>query len=90
MSVRDHGIGISEEELPRLFERFFRARTSEGIPGTGIELDIAKQMIEMHKGTIWAESVEGEGSTFTFSIPTHAKNIDNDTKPDSIWGGAGI
>ena len=81
VSVRDHGVGISKDELPRLFERFFRARTSEGIPGTGLGLSIAKQMIEMHGGKIWVESIKDEGSTFTISIPTHenSKNYNNQT-----------
>lgn len=90
VAVRDYGVGISEVELPRLFERFFRAHTAEGIPGTGIGLSIAKKMIELHRGDIWVESVEGEGTTFTFKVPTHLKNINSNSQPIGLFEGAGI
>ncbi len=69
VAVRDHGLGIPEDELPRLFERFFRARTSTGISGTGIGLHLVKELAEMHGGTVTVSSVEGEGSTFVVSLP---------------------
>ena len=75
--VRDTAPGISEEDLPRVFERFFktdRARSKAdfigpGGGGTGLGLAIARQVVEAHGGHIWAESVVGEGSTFTFTLP---------------------
>jgi two-component system phosphate regulon sensor histidine kinase PhoR len=75
--VRDTGAGIREEDLPRVFERFFktdRARSKAdfigpGGGGTGLGLAIARQVVEAHGGRIMAESVVGEGSTFTFTLP---------------------
>ncbi len=69
ISVRDHGLGIDEDELDRIGERFFRARTSTGIAGTGIGLNLAKTLVEMHGGTVDVESKTGEGSTFTVRLP---------------------
>ena len=69
MSVRDHGVGIAADDLPRLCERFFRARTSAGIGGTGLGLNLVKQLVELHKGTIEVDSIEGQGSVFTVRLP---------------------
>jgi len=66
-SVSDDGPGIPEEELPHLFERYWRGSTSNG-PGVGLGLYIAKQIIEQHGGRIWAESRAGEGATFHFRL----------------------
>lgn len=69
-SVRDTGAGIDPEDLPRIFERFYkadRARTKSG--GTGLGLSIARHLVEAHGGKIWAESEPGRGSTFHFTIP---------------------
>jgi PAS domain S-box-containing protein len=72
ISVRDTGIGISEEDQPRLFSRFFRSEDPlvQDAPGTGLGLSITKSLVEMHGGRIWVESELGEGSTFTFTLPT--------------------
>ncbi|TAE22841.1 MAG: PAS domain S-box protein [Candidatus Kapaibacterium sp.] len=71
--VRDTGVGIPQNDVPRLFEKFFRAkqRDHEGkeIRGTGLGLAIAKQIIELHGGTIGVESALGQGSTFTICLP---------------------
>lgn len=69
--VRDNGVGIPADELPRLFERYFRASTSIGIPGTGIGLNLVKQLVELHGGSIVLESEEGIGSTFTVRLPVN-------------------
>jgi PAS domain S-box-containing protein len=69
VSVTDHGIGIPKEDLPNMFKRFFRARTSEGYGGTGIGLNISKEFVEMHGGTIELESTEGKGSIFSVRLP---------------------
>jgi two-component system phosphate regulon sensor histidine kinase PhoR len=68
--VRDTGVGIPAEVLPRIFERFFKADRSRSGGGTGLGLSIAKHVVQAHGGRIWAESVEGEGSTFYFALPT--------------------
>jgi two-component system phosphate regulon sensor histidine kinase PhoR len=71
ISIRDTGVGIPSQDLPRIFERFYkvdRARTRH-TGGTGLGLAIAKHLIEGHGGRIWATSREGHGSTFFFTLP---------------------
>jgi two-component system phosphate regulon sensor histidine kinase PhoR len=67
--MRDTGIGIPEEDVSRIFERFYRVDKSRTGSGTGLGLSIAKHIVEAHGGKIWAESIEGQGSTFYFTIP---------------------
>lgn len=69
ISVRDTGIGIPAQDLPRIFERFYKADRARSGGGTGLGLAIAKHVVQAHEGRIWAESVEGQGSTFYFSLP---------------------
>jgi signal transduction histidine kinase len=69
ISVSDHGLGIDEEDLPSMFERFFRAKTSTGIAGTGIGLNLSMTLVNMHGGSIAVDSRKGEGSTFTICLP---------------------
>jgi two-component system phosphate regulon sensor histidine kinase PhoR len=68
-AVRDTGIGIPAEDVPRIFERFYRVDKSRTGSGTGLGLSIAKHIVEAHKGRIWVESMEGQGSTFVFTLP---------------------
>jgi two-component system phosphate regulon sensor histidine kinase PhoR len=70
ISVSDTGVGISAQDLPRVFERFYKADRARSGGGTGLGLAIAKHIVQSHGGRIWAESVEGKGSTFSFSLPT--------------------
>lgn len=68
--VADSGIGITSEDLPRLFERFYKVDRSRASGGTGLGLAIAKHIVQAHGGQIWAESRgEGKGSTFAFTLP---------------------
>jgi two-component system phosphate regulon sensor histidine kinase PhoR len=69
-AVRDTGIGIPEEAVSRIFERFYRVDKSRTGSGTGLGLSIANHIVDAHGGKIWAESVERQGSTFYFTIPT--------------------
>lgn len=70
ISVQDMGCGISEDNLPHIFKKFYRVADTEGYTqGTGLGLAIAKRIIEAHGGEVSAESVYGEGSTFRFTLP---------------------
>ncbi len=72
VAVKDTGIGIPREELPVLFSQFRRLKGSAKIEGTGLGLFIVKTIIEAHKGTVHAESGNGQGSTFTVRMPIHS------------------
>jgi signal transduction histidine kinase len=71
VSVQDDGPGIPEDQLPLVFERFYRVEPSRSRDdgGTGIGLAIARSIVEAHGGRIWAESADGHGSTFRFVLP---------------------
>jgi two-component system phosphate regulon sensor histidine kinase PhoR len=79
LSVRDHGIGMSGEDVDRLFTRFFRARDAEemSIQGVGLGLSIVKRIVESHGGRVTAESRLGEGSTFSVVLPAAAVEADS-------------
>jgi two-component system, OmpR family, phosphate regulon sensor histidine kinase PhoR len=68
-SVSDTGEGIPADDLERIFERFFKADRARSGGGTGLGLSISRHLVEAHGGRIWAESTEGQGSTFHFTIP---------------------
>ena len=68
VSVRDTGTGIPQEHLPHLFERFYKVDRSRRDEGTGLGLSIVKNLVQMHGGDLSVDSVEGEGSTFTFTL----------------------
>lgn len=74
VSVADTGVGISPDDLPRVFERFYKADKSRSTEGTGLGLAIAKHIVQAHGGRIWAESERGKGSVFTFTIPLTSDN----------------
>ncbi len=78
VSISDTGIGIPQDEIGHVFERFRRVRSGAGqsIPGTGLGLTIVKQIVEMHGGKIWVESAVGHGSSFHFTIPQSPESAD--------------
>jgi two-component system phosphate regulon sensor histidine kinase PhoR len=69
VGVSDTGIGISKEDLPHVFERFYKADRARPRGGTGLGLAIAKHVVQAHGGSVRAQSEEGKGSTFSFSLP---------------------
>lgn len=76
ISVRDTGLGIPEEDLPLLFDKFHRVHSDEHLKqeGTGLGLAIVKGVVEQHQGEIWVESELGVGSTFFISLPLHGRS----------------
>lgn len=76
VSVSDEGVGMSEEEVAQLFDKFFRSSRPEvqETGGTGLGLYIAKNLVEMQGGQMWVESELGTGTTFTFSLPAYAES----------------
>ena len=72
LEVADSGTGIAAEHLDRVFDRFFQAEKSERQPGSGIGLSLAKELAELHSGTLAVASVLGEGARFTLRLPLHA------------------
>lgn len=79
ISVQDTGVGIAPDDLVRIFERFYKADRARSGGGTGLGLAIAKHIIQGHGGRIWAESVEGQGSTFSFTLLTRDPVQDRDS-----------
>jgi two-component system phosphate regulon sensor histidine kinase PhoR len=67
--VTDSGPGIPEQEVPTLFDRFTRASSSSGVPGTGLGLMIVREIVEAHGGQVGVNTTEGKGSTFWFRVP---------------------
>jgi PAS domain S-box-containing protein len=76
-TIKDNGIGIVKEELPFLFQRFFRSEQVTDIPGTGLGLSIAKELIELHYGEVYVESEYGRGTTFFIFLPKIEKKLYN-------------
>ncbi|MBL8701072.1 MAG: PAS-domain containing protein [Alphaproteobacteria bacterium] len=91
VSVRDEGVGIPADEIPKLFNRFFRARTAAGIQGTGIGLHLVKELVQLHGGAIEVASEVGHGSVFTVRLPariagTAGARAGGDTPPPGRLG----
>lgn len=72
IAVEDSGVGIPADEIGSVTQRFFRARTADGISGTGIGLNFVSQIMALHQGRLDIRSIEGEGSTFTLVFPFRA------------------
>ncbi len=75
LSIKNSGIGIPAEDLPRLFDSFHRASNVGAIPGTGLGLAIVKKCVDLHGGQITVDSVEGVNTTFTVMLPLSSKNV---------------
>ena len=75
--VHDHGIGIPPAHLERVFDRFYRVdtRLTREVNGLGLGLAICKRIVELHGGSIWAESDLGQGSTFHVWLPRDARHL---------------
>ncbi len=71
--VQDRGLGIDAEDVPKLFQRYFRARTSTGIPGTGLGLYLVKKIVDLHGGSIEIDSHKGEGTSLIVKLPISQK-----------------
>lgn len=71
VDISDTGTGIAKDDLPHIFERFYKADSARAEKGTGMGLAIAKHIVEVHGGNIWVQSEEGKGSTFSFNLPLH-------------------
>ena len=80
LTVRDTGVGIPSEELPRMFQRFHRVEDSRGRTheGTGIGLALVQELVKLHGGTVSVASVMGQGSTFRVAIPLGKAHLDPD------------
>ena len=80
LTVRDTGVGIPSEEMPRMFERFHRIEHSRGRTheGTGIGLALVQELVKLHGGTVSVASVMGQGSTFRVAIPLGTAHLDPD------------
>jgi two-component system sensor histidine kinase MprB len=74
VTVRDHGPGIEEEDLPYVFDRFYRARSARGLPGSGLGLAIVRQVAEAHGGAVVAERADGGGTRFVLRFNGAAPN----------------
>lgn len=85
LSISDQGLGIPQKDLPHLFNRFYRVDKARARDqgGTGLGLAIAKEVVEMHRGKIWAESQENMGSTFFVQLPYEPLDFDMDD--DEGW-----
>jgi two-component system, OmpR family, sensor histidine kinase MprB len=68
-TVRDHGPGIADEDLPFIFDRFYRALASRSAPGSGLGLAVVREIIVWHGGTVAAESAPGGGTVMRLSLP---------------------
>lgn len=69
LTIRDHGPGISEEDVPHVFARFYRSRAARGLPGSGLGLAIVKQVVESHGGAVAAERAAGGGTVMRLRLP---------------------
>jgi two-component system, OmpR family, sensor histidine kinase MprB len=87
LTVRDHGPGIAPADLPHVFDRFYRAPSARGVPGSGLGLSIVRQVAERHSGTVRAEAAPGGGTLIRFWLPVQAGGWANPA-PDAALAGS--
>jgi len=87
LTVRDHGPGIAPADLPHVFDRFYRAPSARGVPGSGLGLSIVRQVAERHGGTVRAEAAPGAGTLIRFWLPGQAGGWANPA-PDAALAGS--
>ena len=80
--IQDEGIGIKEEELPYIFEKFYKSKLRQNAKGSGLGLVIAKYIVEKHNGKVEVDSVEGQGTTFTFVFQKVKGNLEEIIKKE--------
>jgi len=85
LRVRDHGTGIDEEDLPHLFDRFYRGASSRGRPGSGLGLAIVRQVAEQHGGTVRVANAPDGGAEFTLELPATTPSGDVEAPTSSLW-----
>jgi two-component system, OmpR family, sensor histidine kinase KdpD len=79
VTVRDHGPGIAPQDLPRLFERFYRGVPARGVSGTGMGLSIARGLLAVEHGRVWVENCAGGGAQFTIAVPAERRTLEVQT-----------
>jgi two-component system sensor histidine kinase MprB len=87
LEVRDHGPGIPQEDLPRIFDRFYRAAAARGRPGSGLGLAIVRQFAESHGGTVHAANEPDGGARLTIELPVlelHASEVAGAAAPQAL------
>jgi two-component system sensor histidine kinase MprB len=89
LCVRDHGPGIAPEDLPHVFDRFYRAPTARGMPGSGLGLAIVQQIAEAHGGTVAVDNAEGGGARFTLRLPPAPPHEPSQESSDESFDGPG-
>ena len=88
LTVRDHGPGIAPADLPHVFDRFYRAPSARGVPGSGLGLSIVRQVAERHSGTVRAEAAPGGGTLIRFWLPGQAGGWTNPAPDPALAGSA--
>jgi two-component system sensor histidine kinase MprB len=83
--VRDHGTGIDPDDLPHLFDRFYRGASARGRPGSGLGLAIVRQVAEQHGGTVRAANAPGGGAEFLLELPVTIPGATEESPASSLW-----
>jgi two-component system, OmpR family, sensor histidine kinase MprB len=86
VAVRDHGPGIADEDLPYVFDRFYRARSARGMPGSGLGLAIVRQVAEAHGGEVVAERAPGGGTRMVLRLngSPAAEPLEQERRPTTL------